>query len=230
MPRNASKLSPSRVVVVLSFVPCAMGIPQAAWALCNGGVTVTGALTVSASCAGGNVKPLTLDTGANVTVNAGVTVSNDAPANRNGDAISVLSSSTSGTVTNNGTISTGQQVGVWINGTLTNLTNNGLISSSVRRGIVVNGGTLVNLTNTGSITGPFAGVTNTGRLQTFNNLQGAGNPKGAVTYTGALPTDYRIIINSPTAFGKLSAAGVTGSMTFGTMAPQTSPSAPMRTC
>lgn len=200
-------------------LPCSVLTWGPAWALCNGGVTVTSTLTISASCANGGVKPLGLDTGANLTINAGVTVSNDAGSGRNGDPISVLVSATSSSLTNNGTISTGQQIGVIVNGTLNSLVNTGRISSNVRRGIVINGvaGRIGVLTNTGAIIGPFAGITNNsgGLLQTFNNRQGAGHANGAVTYTGELPTSYNIIINSPATYGKLSGIGVTGSMGFG---------------
>src|SRR5690606_12262012 len=115
-------------------------------------------------------RPLNMGTGANVMVNAGVTVSNDAGSGRNGDPISVLSSATASTLTNNGTIHTPQQVGVYINGTLTSLVNTGTISSGMRRGIVIGTtGLLGTLTNTGSILGPFAGITNRdgGVIQTF---------------------------------------------------------------
>jgi autotransporter-associated beta strand protein len=187
-----------------------------AWAQqCNGAVTVTSALTISADCDGWGTKPLTLGTGANVTINSGVTVSNDAGSGRNGDPVSVLSSTTASALINNGQIYTGSQWAVTVNGTLTDLINSGTIQSGIRRAIVINGGTIINLTNTGSIIGPFSGVTNSGVIQTFNNLQGAGNANGAVTYTGALPTNYKIIINSPTTYGQLTASGVTGSMTFG---------------
>jgi len=216
MPTDANIGLQKRFVLSIFGVLCT-ALPQGkAWAACNGNVTVTSTLVVSTSCAGGNVKPLTLDTGANVTINAGVTVSNDAPSGRNGDPVSVLASSTSASLTNNGIISTGSQFGVTVNGTLTTLINTGRISSGVRRGVVLNGGTITTLTNTGSIIGPFSAITNNaGVLTTLNNLQGAGNANGALTYTGALPVDYRIIINSPTTYGKLTASGVTGSMTFG---------------
>ncbi len=215
---DPDKVFKKRCLLLLAL-PCSVVPWGGAWALCNGGVTVTSTLTVSANCNGSGSKPLSMDTGANVTVNSGVTVYNDAGSGRNGDGISVLSSATASSLVNNGTIATGQQIGVIVNGTLTSLLNAGMISSNVRRGLVLNGSTAVlgTLTNTGSIIGPFAGITNNsgGLLQTFNNRQGAGNVNGAVTYTGDLPTNYNIIINSPGTYGKLSSAGVTGSMTFG---------------
>lgn len=218
MPRGTGHVFRKRALLLLA-VPCSVLPWSPVWALCNGGATVTSTLTISTSCANGGVKPLGLDTGANLTINAGVTVSNDAGGGRNGDPISVLSSATASTLTNNGTISTGQQWGVTVNGTLNSLVNTGRISSNVRRGIVINGvaGKIGVLTNTGAIIGPFAGVTNNsgGLLQTFNNLQGAGHANGAVTYTGELPTSYNIIINSPGTYGRLGGVGVTGSMGFG---------------
>ena len=63
---------------------------QPAFAQCNGGVTVTTTLEVTESCDGGNVKGLTLDTGADVTIASGVTVSNDAPFGVNGRSVIIL--------------------------------------------------------------------------------------------------------------------------------------------
>ncbi|WP_411882299.1 autotransporter domain-containing protein [Polaromonas sp. YR568] len=206
--------------LVLLALPCSVLPWGPAWAQqCNGGATVTGTLAISANCDGGSAHPLNMGTGANLTVNAGVTVSNDAGSGRNGDPISVLSSATASTLTNRGTIATGQQIGVNVNGVLTSLVNSGTISSGVRRGLVITGpgGVIGTLTNTGSIIGPFSGITNNGGiLQTFNNLQGAGNANGAVTYTGPVPVNYNIIINSPSTYGKFTNKdGVTGALSFG---------------
>ena len=182
-------------------------------AQCNGGTTVTGPLVISSDCDGGGVKPLTLNTGSAVVINSGVTVSNDLWGTRNGDPISILSSATSASLINNGTISTGSQWGVTVNGggILDSLVNFGTISSGARRG-VVNNGSITTLTNVGTISGPFAGVTNSGAMTTFNNLQGVGNLAGPVTFANNLPTNYNIIINSPTSYGQLSASA--GSMAF----------------
>lgn len=217
MSSGASHVLRKRSLLLL-VVPCSVLPWGPAWAQCNDSVTVTSALTIVTDCDGEGSKPLSLDTGANVTVNAGVTVSNDG-GGRTGDGLSVLSSATGSTLTNNGTISTGQQWGVTVSGTLNSLVNTGRISADVRRALVIQpGGKIGILTNTGTIVGPFSGITvNTGALlQTFNNLQGAGHANGAVTYTGELPTNYNIIINSPGTYGKLANKdGVSGSMTFG---------------
>jgi outer membrane autotransporter protein len=192
--------------------------PNSVMAQCNGGATVTGVLVVSSSCAGGNIKGLTLDTGADVTINAGVTVSNDAPFGTNGRAVVILSTSTAANLKNNGTISTGNQWGLWTqSGSRVNVINTGQISASVRYGIS-NQGTINSLTNVGSITGPFSsigtGSTLTG-IGVFNNLQGQNILSSSpVTLAGYLPTQYNIIIQATNKYGQLSAPGNSGTMAF----------------
>ena len=213
-----TRIKPGRICFLQSLLACCsvLSSGSASAALCNGGTAVSSALTISVSCAGAGSSPLKLDSGASVTINSGVTVSNTAGSGRNGDPVTILSTATASSLINNGTISTAAQWAVTVNGTLTSLINSGTISSGVRRGVTTNGGSIGTLTNTGSITGPFGGVTaSNGAIQTFNNLQGAGNGNGAVTYAGTLPGNYNIIINSPTTYGKLSNAGASGATTFG---------------
>ncbi len=215
MTRSAPRALFQRVLPYI-VVPFSAFAWSSASAQCNSGVTVTGTLTISADCSGYGVKPLTLNTGAQVTVNSGVTIDNDAGSGRNGDPVSVLSSSTGATLVNHGTLYTGSQWGVTVNGILTSLVNTGTIESGFRRAVVVNGGgTLGTLTNTGTISGPFADVTNSGTLQTLNNRQGAGNSAGALTIAGALPLTYNIIIDSPTSYGQLQNLGASGTTAFG---------------
>jgi uncharacterized protein with beta-barrel porin domain len=103
----------------------------------------------------------------------------------------------------------GGTYGVFIvNGAITKLNNTGTISSDPAGvGIFIGSGTVTTLSNTGTISSP-TGVYNRDTITTLNNKQGAGNVSGALTYTGVLPTNYNIIIASPTSFGKLSASDV----------------------
>ncbi len=138
-----------------------------------------------------------------------------------------------GTITslnNKGTISGAGQTGLANSGVITSLTNSGTISAvsgattglsnSGTIGTLINNGsisgitgihnkthgTITTLTNNGSISG---GIYNQGTITTLNNLQ------NTLNYKGSLPTNYNIIINSTSVYGKLSATAVTGTTNFG---------------
>tara|TARA_R100000655_G_scaffold105317_1_gene153395 strand:+ start:1694 stop:3469 length:1776 start_codon:yes stop_codon:yes gene_type:complete len=176
-----------------------------AFALCNGGVTVTTTLEVTASCNGGNVKGLTLDTGTDVTIASGVTVSNDAPFGVNGRSVVILETATSAKLVNNGSIYTNNQWGVWNkSGGKVDVVNFGQITGVVRYGIS-NQSTITSLTNIGSIKGGFASIGNaSASLQILNNFQGS-HTTGPLNIRGNLPENYNIIIKSPTQYGQFSA-------------------------
>ena len=76
-------------------------------------------------------------------------------------------------------------------------------------------GTITTLTNTGTISaaGNNIGIFNTGIITTLNNSQGASG--SALTYDGTLPTNYNIIVNSPSDYGQVVFSNVSGTTNFG---------------
>lgn len=127
----------------------------------------------------------------------------------NGGVISNFINSTSGSiVVNGGNFAINNDSGSLI-GSLVNL---GTITTQFPAiGAIQNLGEITTLTNAGSIAGTlynnYSGV-----ITTLNNLQGGVSP---LVIDGNLPTNYNIIINSPTSYGKLQAFGVSGTTTFG---------------
>lgn len=167
--------------------------------------TISGGV-ISASCSGA-----TAWTSGDITVNSGVTVTN---------YIYNFSNSV-GTLINNGTMGVGDDALYNNGGTITSIINNNIMGSTTANTSAiynVGGGTITTITNNGTLLGgnPFYGaIQNVDSIGTFNNLQGAGNANGAVDYTDTLPTNYNIIIRSPSEFGQLAARGISGATTFG---------------
>ncbi|MCM0035563.1 MAG: autotransporter domain-containing protein [Burkholderiaceae bacterium] len=96
--------------------------------------------------------------------------------------------------------------------------NTGTISGS-STGIFIGGtGEITNFTNSGQISGGSnPGVKNFGSITTLNNKQGAST--SPLLYEGILPTNYNVIVYSPSNYGKLVVSGLMSSTTsFGVYA------------
>lgn len=196
---------------------------QAFAAVCP--VTISSGTTISSTCNPSGGGTTTIDSGAAITVSGGTAMLNFAS-----DVI----------VINNGTIQTTAGTGaqaIYNAGTIDTLINNGYILAPSYYPIQ-NGGTIVNLVNTGTISGANGFLnTNTigtltnlgtisggglrnddegGSLGTLNNTQGAGNSAGPLQLNySALPNNYNIMIISTSQYGQLAATNPHGSMIFG---------------
>ena len=143
---------------------------------------------------------------------AGATISCNGSSCDN--TIRLLSQTANATLTNAGTISALGTGAIERRGsTSTTITNSGTIEAG-DNAIIVASGTVQTITNTGLISVTSgADIDNNGTITTLENDQGGND---ALIYDGAVPTNYNVIVNSASDFGKITFNGTeTGTMSFG---------------
>jgi hypothetical protein len=161
-------------------------------------------------------------TGSNPTIGAIINASSGVIRSANTDTASSLPAAIE-IITSAGGAATGN-VGL--------ILNQGTISGSTGSSGINNQSTIAKLINAGTIStsgttanGYFGyksystGSSGYGNIGTLSNAQGVGNAAGALTYSGNLPSNYNIIVNSSSSYGQLNIFSTSlapyGTMSFG---------------
>ena len=160
-----------------------------------------------------------------------------------GSSYLINDGSSSGSFTNNGLVNLSSSYAMRLDQGSFNFTNTGIINATANYVIWINGATIGTFLNSGTIDGSTSGYplrftsgsigtfTNSGSISyvfssilldgsltigTLNNAQGESSSALKFNASGkTLPTNYNIIINSPSDFGKLAWASPSGSTSFG---------------
>ena len=165
--------------------------------------TLTTTFTTTVACGVDNQKS-SIGNGANLTINHNITNNVGGGTGRNGDTLDIRGGGTI-TINNNATIYSKSQFGINLESAGVTINNgvNGVIDSDGFRAIQYGGGassgTIDNLGTIGTSATPV-GILSQGASLTLNNSQGGDN---GLQFTGNLPENYNIIINSTTDYGKL---------------------------
>ena len=114
------------------------------------------------------------------------------------------------TLTNSGTITSSAGNAVKTSAAATEITNSGTITGATDA-LDLNG-TISTVTNTGTLNGSTVDIDNNGAITTLINDQGGSD---TLTYDGAVPTNYNVVLNSTSDFGKIDFSNESGSLSFG---------------
>ena len=97
-------------------------------------------------------------------------------------------------------------------GEIDTLINSGTISADTQA--IHNTGTITTIINTGTIvsTGSGYSIKNEGTITNLTNSKGASG--SIITYTGTVPTNYNIRVNSASDYGKIAFTSISGTLNF----------------
>ena len=211
----------SLLLLLFLFVGHAEAADPACSSPISSSVSITSRCEISSS--GFDITiPGTISVASSYMINDGLTSGsfiNNGTANLSG-AYSIRLDQASMNFTNNGTINATANYVLWLNGaSIGTFLNAGTIDgSTVGYTLRFTTGSISTFTNSGSISGVFSSILLDGGLTigTLNNEQGASSSALKFAASGkSLPTNYNIIINSASDYGKLDWASPSGSTTFG---------------